>query len=136
MEWYQKGLIAEEGKDWKGPLLAGISDKCYACGACDFCDVLQVANNVARGLFAIMGAVALIMFIWGASGFIMAFGNAEKIEGSKKVLTSALFGIFIIIMAWQLVHIIIFIFAGGDFDALKLFVTSDESYFWFNPCKL
>ncbi len=131
------GTAAVKNYGQPSGLLTGMSEVCYACGACGLCDFLQVANNVARWIFGIMGGVAFIMFLWGGTGWIMSFGNSEKIEGSKKVLTSALFGLAIILLAWQIVYVLIFIFAGGKVANVGLFPSSTkQSYFWYNPCEL
>lgn len=93
--------------DFSEGLFSQVSFDCYMEGDCTFCDALQILVNVSRIILLISGAVAWIFLLWGSIGFITANGNSEKIETNKKLMESALFGIFIILVSWQLTMMIL-----------------------------
>lgn len=89
--------------------------QCRASGDCSLCDFLSVFVNISRWILSVMGGLALILFIWAGQGYIMSFGNPEKVEASKKTLTGTVFGIVIILAAWTLVNILLsLILPGGS----------------------
>ncbi|MFA6993711.1 MAG: pilin [Patescibacteria group bacterium] len=100
--------------DMPGGLFSGISQNCVYCGDCKICDFLTVANNLAKIIFSIMGAVAFAMFMWGGTGFISAGGDPEKIKASKDTIVAVIWGLVIIVLAWQLVHVVIVFLQPGD----------------------
>src|SRR3989339_193881 len=55
-----------------------------------------LAMNIAKYLFTIVGALALIMFIYGGITLIISQGNPEKTKKGFGILTAALIGIIII----------------------------------------
>lgn len=97
---YIKGTI-------QGGLFTGVSKECLACGECQLCDILGLANQIARMIFSVFGAVAFLFFLWGGVNFIFAAGNTERVEKGKLTLRNAVIGIFIIAFAWQIVHIVL-----------------------------
>jgi hypothetical protein len=88
--------------------------RCQECGDCSLCDFLTLATNLARWILSVMGGLAMIIFIWTGIGFIMSFGNAEKVEANKKAITGAVLGIVIIVGAWTLVNILFLSFISTN----------------------
>lgn len=74
---------------------------------CTLCNALQVFTNVARFIFASLGGVAAIFFLWGGIGLIFNWGSAESVQQNKKVITGTLIGVLVVLLAWMLVNIII-----------------------------
>lgn len=97
------------GSSIQGGLLSSVSLGCVQCGACTLCDFLNVANQLARMIFGVFGAVALAMFIYGGVQFIISSGNAELVGKAKTTLVNAVIGIFIIAFAWQIVHVVLIV---------------------------
>ncbi len=105
------GMIA-----WAAPALAqnfNISNgivgnlSCIAsgdCGWCDFIDLMVVLQKVILSLF---GGLAIIMLVWGGQGLIMSGGSSEKVAASKKLITSTLFGVLIVLAGYALITLLI-----------------------------
>ncbi len=91
----------------------GTTSKCLSDGECSLCDILQVAVNIGNFMLAIAGALALIMFIWGAWGLIVARGDDEKITGAKGTLWAALAGMVFVLISWELVAVVLVILTGN-----------------------
>ncbi|MFH1565466.1 MAG: pilin [bacterium] len=88
--------------------------KCQKCGDCSLCDFLTLAVNISRWILSVMGGLAMVYFIWFGIGFIMSFGNAEKVAENKKAVIGAVVGILIIIAAWTLVNFIFISFVQNS----------------------
>lgn len=56
-------------------------------------DLLELAVNIGRYLFSIMGSVAFIMFIYGGITMVISFGNAEKYKQGQGILVAAVVGV-------------------------------------------
>ncbi|HLD81842.1 MAG TPA: pilin [Patescibacteria group bacterium] len=93
--------VATEG------LLANTSPGCVDQGDCSVCDFIIVFSNVARLILGITGAFALLLFIIGGFMLIISQGNQERVEKGKKILTSTVIGIVIVLGAWQTVRIVL-----------------------------
>lgn len=117
----------------KGGLLGGVTDACIQCGACQLCDFLNIANQLARMIFGIFGAVALAMFIYGGVQFIVSSGNSDLVGKAKSTLVNAVIGIFFIAFAWQIVHVVLIVLGTpeeqGKPGAQLIFGKP-----WDNPC--
>lgn len=88
--------------------------RCQECGDCSLCDFLTLGTNIARWILNVMGGLAIVYFVWAGIGFIISFGNAEKVAESKKAVVGAVIGIIIIIGAWTLVNILFIGFTGQN----------------------
>jgi len=53
-----------------------------------------------------LGLFAVIMVIWGGYGWMMAAGNEEKIKKAKAILSYAIIGLIIILLAWAMVSFV------------------------------
>ncbi len=96
-------------------------------GDCTICDVLQVAFNFAKFIFASMAGLVLLFIIWQSVGMIMNWGNAEAIKTAMDKMKSTLFAALIILAAYTLVGAFINIYSGGNF---KTFIKGQTSSSW------
>lgn len=89
--------------------------------ACNYtlCDFIQIFINASKIILSMMGAVALVLFIWGGQGLILSAGNPEKIKEAKNLLLGTVFGIIVILAAWQLINLGLaaMILEPGEFNA-------------------
>lgn len=110
----------------------GVSKECWACGCCGLCDFLGLANQIAKYLLSIIGALAFLMFIYGGISFIIASGSSEKIESAKKILINAVIGIAIVLLAWEIVNVVIGLVSGQPLgEAANIFGANK----WYEVCK-
>lgn len=94
-------------------LLYEVTPKCVTEGECSFCDFLQVVVNIGNFILAISGALALLFFIWGAWGFIMARGDDEKITSAKDTIWQSLAGMVFVLISWEIVATVLFILTNN-----------------------
>ncbi len=86
-----------------GPLLPA----CAATGRCTLCDLIQVAVNFGEFLFAIVGALVLLFFVYGGFRMIISGGKPAEIEKGKSAMVNAVIGILIVFLAYSGVNFII-----------------------------
>lgn len=85
-------------------------DKAKDLGAID-----KLITNVSSIVTNTAGAIALLMIIFGGMTYITSAGNTERAEKGKKILTYAIGGLLLVILA----KIILRVFAtllGGSYQ--------------------
>ncbi len=102
-------------------------DKTYTV-ECDytFCDMLGILTGIARLITGSVGGLALLYFVYGAVQLIVSGGSAQKVGKGKEVMTQAVMGLVVVLVAYQLVGIIIVTFMRGqikDFSSGRLIAT-------------
>ncbi len=63
-------------------------------------------NKIIRGALGVMGAMALLIFVWSAQGLIFAAGNQEKIKKSIGAMIWAAVGILVTLASYLLLSAI------------------------------
>lgn len=71
-------------------------------------DLQATVINIIQWILGLLGLIAVVMILIGGFKWMTAGGNEEKIESAKKLLTAAIIGLVIILLAWAIV-----IFAVG-----------------------
>lgn len=74
-------------------------------------DLVTTVVNIIQWILGLLGLVAVIMIIIGGFRWMTAGGNEEKVETAKKILTAAVIGLIIVLLAWAIV-----IFATGTLN--------------------
>ncbi|MDD5039552.1 MAG: pilin [Patescibacteria group bacterium] len=83
-------------------------------GNCDLDDFVQLFVNLAGVALRILPYLAMIMMIWAGFNLIMAGGNPQKIQEGKKMISSIVVGmIIVIVLAWCFAHFVVFILTGS-----------------------
>ncbi|MBI5733454.1 MAG: hypothetical protein HY973_00725 [Candidatus Kerfeldbacteria bacterium] len=88
------------------------SAQCQATGDCTLCDFVDLFTVLQKVILSIFAGLALIMLIWGGQTMIMAAGNQEKFTAGRKLITSTLFSVLIILAAYFLTNILYSILAS------------------------
>lgn len=65
-----------------------------------------VGKLIASGL-GIIGAVALILFMWGGLKIMLSQGNAEAVKGGKNTMLWAVIGLILIFSSYAIVNYLI-----------------------------
>lgn len=87
---------------------AGLLTPCAVAGNCrSINDLIYLLIKRGAGLFPWLGIMAFAMFIYGGVTVILSFGNPEKVQHGKKILTAAVVGIIIAFGAYALVLFIL-----------------------------
>lgn len=100
------------------PLAAGAQLKllppCTEKGNCSISDILVVFGNLAEFLLGIVGAVALVYFVYGGFVFVLSRGNKGDVDKAFGILRSASIGIFIIFLSGVFVRFTLTALTGGS----------------------
>jgi len=83
------------------------SRNCYCCGDCGFNDIVGIFLNAADFLFGILGALALLFFIYGGLVWLTSGGSAGQIDKGKKILLGAVIGMLLALGAWLIVKFLV-----------------------------
>lgn len=66
--------------------------------------LIENITNLALGL---VGAICVIMIIWGGFQYLTSLGNDEKAMSGKKTLTWAIIGLVVIISALIIINLVL-----------------------------
>jgi hypothetical protein len=66
-------------------------------------DLKTTVINVISWVLGILALVAVVMIILGGFQWLTAAGSEEKIEKAKKVISAAVIGLIIVLLAWAIV---------------------------------
>jgi hypothetical protein len=81
---------------------------CAAKGNCrSINDLLAILLKQTTIVFRLIGTAAFLFFVYGGFTIILSFGNPEKVQQGKQILTAAIIGIIIIFGAYILVKFIL-----------------------------
>jgi len=81
---------------------------------------IDLGINVAKFIFAIIGTVAFVMFVYGGFTMILAFGSAEKFKKGRDILVAAVVGMIIAFGAYIIVNFVLDVFqVGKDFRIIN-----------------
>ncbi len=75
--------------------------------------------RVIQGAIALAGIAFFVMFIVGGFSYLTAGGDAGKVEGARKTLTYAIFGLVFIALSY-LILVFIKTFTGVDVTQFKV----------------
>ena len=66
-------------------------------------DLKQTVLNIIRLVLGLMTLIAVVLVIYGGFVWLTAAGNEENIEKAKKIISAAVIGLIIILLAWAVV---------------------------------
>ncbi|MFH0952648.1 MAG: hypothetical protein V1838_05755, partial [Patescibacteria group bacterium] len=66
-------------------------------------DLKDTVVNIIQWVLGILALIAVVMIIIGGFQWLTAAGNDEKIEKAKKVISAAVIGLIIVLLAWAIV---------------------------------
>ena len=67
-------------------------------------DLKETVINIIKLVLGLLGLIAVIMVIYGGFLWLTAGGNEENVEKGKKVISAAVIGLIIILLAWAIVR--------------------------------
>lgn len=74
---------------------------------CSLCYLLELVKNIIDFLVIIAAPIAVVFIVWGGFMLLIAGGSEEKISQGKKILSSAVTGLVIVLISWLLIATII-----------------------------
>jgi len=77
-------------------------------------DVPTVIGFAIKGILGIVGAVALLMLVWGGITWMTSAGNSEKVKRGKDTIVWAIFGLAAIFLSYAVVRFFFTTLAGAS----------------------
>jgi len=69
-------------------------------------DLETTITDIIQWVLGFLALVAVIMVIYGGFVWLTAAGNEERVASAKKVISAAIIGLVIILLAWAIVWFI------------------------------
>lgn len=66
-------------------------------------DLKQTVINILNLALGLLALVAVVMIIVGGFTWLTASGNEEKVDKAKKIISAAVIGLIIVLLAWAVV---------------------------------
>lgn len=70
-------------------------------------DLESTVIKIVQWVLAFLSLIAVIMILIGGFQWMTAGGNEEKVASAKKVISAAVIGLIIILLAWAIVIFVI-----------------------------
>lgn len=89
-------------------IVGNLSENCRSSGDCSWCDFIDLFVILQKVILSLFGGLALIMIIWGGTTILTSAGNMEKVSQGKKLITSTLLGVLIVLGGYFLIAVLVF----------------------------
>ncbi len=67
----------------------------------------QTVINIVQWVLGLLGLVAVIMILIGGFQWMTAGGNEEKVASAKKIISAAVIGLIVVLLAWAIVIFVV-----------------------------
>lgn len=117
-------------------LFTGVTRSCWDEGTCTLCDILVVFINIADGILKLFAILASVFFVWGAGNMMMSSGNTKMIEKGKGIIRATIIGSIIVLFAWQLMNVVVYVLVSESLFKTEQAKTAAEAKYsplaWYN----
>lgn len=76
-------------------------------------DPVAIIGNIIRAMLGVVGAVTLLMFLYGGFMLIFSAGEQEKLEKGRKTLIWAIIGLAIVLSSYSILSYVFKILVGS-----------------------
>ena len=66
-------------------------------------DLKTTVLNIIRLVLGLMTLIAVVLIIYGGFVWLTAAGNEENVDKAKKIISAAVIGLIVILLAWAIV---------------------------------
>ena len=77
-------------------------------------DIPTIVSFAVRGVLGVVGAIALLMLVWGGISWMTSAGNAEKVKKGKDSIVWAIFGLLAIFLSYAVIRFFFSTLAGAS----------------------
>lgn len=70
-------------------------------------DLESTVVNVVQWVLGFLGLIAVIMILIGGFQWLTSGGNEEKVASAKKVISAAVIGLIVVLLAWAIVIFVV-----------------------------
>ena len=68
---------------------------------------MKAVQDIIKGVIGLIIFISIFFFVYGGILYMTAGGDETKVELAKKLLTGALLGLIIALLAWAIVNVIL-----------------------------
>ncbi len=70
-------------------------------------DLKSTVIKIIQWILGLLGLIAVIFMLYGGFMWMTAGGNEERVSTAKKIITSALIGLVVVLLAWAIVIFVV-----------------------------
>lgn len=70
-------------------------------------DLKETVINIINWILGLLGIIAVIMILYAGFQWMTAGGNEDKVASAKKIISAAVVGLIIILLAWAIVNFVL-----------------------------
>lgn len=70
-------------------------------------DLENTVIRIVQWVLGFLGLVAVIMILIGGFQWMTAGGNEEKVASAKKIISAAVIGLIVVLLAWAIVTFVV-----------------------------
>lgn len=70
-------------------------------------DLQSTVINIVQWLLGFLGLIAVIVILYGGFVWMTAGGNEERITKAKQIITAAVVGLIVVLLAWAIVIFVV-----------------------------
>ena len=86
--------------------------------AATFAEVLGILQGLLNGLFPILIAFAVVIFLWGVLKYIRSSDNPDQRTEGRELMVYGIIAIFVMVSLWGLVNVIVSTFFDPTTDLI------------------
>lgn len=75
-------------------------------------DIPAFIGRGIRGVLGLIGAIALLMFIWGGISWMTAGGEGKRVENAKAIIKNSIIGLLLIFFSYSLIGVFFSFFSA------------------------
>ncbi len=70
-------------------------------------DLKSTVINIIQWFLGFLGLIAVVMILFGGFTWMTAAGNEDKVATAKKIISAAVIGLIIVLLAWAIVIFVV-----------------------------
>lgn len=75
-------------------------------------DLTAVFHRITNTVLIVIGAVSVIMLIWGGLRYVISGGDSKKVTDAKNTILYAIIGLIICLLAYSIINFVITAISG------------------------
>jgi len=80
-------------------------------------EFLKLGLNVAHLILGVVGALTLLMFVYGGLVWVLSGGSADRVKKGKDIIVGSVIGLVIVFSSYLIVQFVSVNILGGKFNA-------------------
>lgn len=103
------GFLFVSGVSAQGPLLSQslIDEAECSGGECSLNTFMKVGIQVAEIILGLVGALSLIMFVYGGVVWLISGGSAEQVSKGKEIILGSVIGLLIVFGSYTIIKFVV-----------------------------